>query len=67
MLARIIAEIDVLAGFTPIAEEEAKNEHAEARWVRHRQRPPELAPPPKRLSYAGRTVYLPSVAGSPAH
>jgi hypothetical protein len=50
VLARIIADLDELAGFPPIAEEEAKNEDAEARRVRHRQRLAEPDPPPKRLS-----------------
>jgi hypothetical protein len=50
VLARIIADLDELAGFPPIAEEEAKNENVEARRVRHRQRLAEPDPPPKRLS-----------------
>ena len=38
VLARIIADLDDLAGFPPLAEEETKNEDAEVRRVRHRQR-----------------------------
>ena len=51
MLTRIIADLDELAGFPPIVdEEEAKVEDAEARRVRHRKRLAEPDPPPKRLS-----------------
>ena len=51
VLARIIADLDELAGFPPIAEEKAAQaEDAEARGVRHRQRLAEPEPPPKRLS-----------------
>ena len=51
VLARIIADLDDLAGNPPIAEEEAtQREDAEARRVRHRRRLAEPDPPPKRLS-----------------
>jgi len=51
MLARIIADLDELAGLPPRADEgEANVEDAEARRVRHRQRLAEPDPPPKRLS-----------------
>jgi hypothetical protein len=50
VLARVIADLDGLAGFPPIAEEEAKKGSAEARRVRHRQRLAEPDPPPKRLT-----------------
>jgi len=50
VLARIIADLDGLAGFPPIAEEEAKKGNAEARRVRHRRRLAEPDPPPKRLT-----------------
>ena len=50
VLARIIADLDELAGFPPLVEEEAKNEGAEARRVRHRQRLAEPDPPPRRLT-----------------
>jgi len=49
VLARIIADLDELTGFPPIAEE-AKEGSAEARRVRHRQRLAEPDPPPKRLT-----------------
>jgi hypothetical protein len=50
VLARIVADLDEVAGFPPITEEEAKNEDAEARRVRYRRRLAEPDPPPKRLS-----------------
>jgi hypothetical protein len=50
VLARVIADLDGLAGFPPIAEEEAKKGSAEARRVHHRQRLAEPDPPPKRLT-----------------
>jgi hypothetical protein len=50
LLAHIIADLAELAGFPPIAEEEAKNEDAEAGRFCHRQRMAEPDPPPKRLS-----------------
>ena len=50
VLARIIADLDKLAGFPPISEEEVKNEEVEARRARHRRRLAEPDPPPKRLS-----------------
>src|SRR5438874_2607486 len=49
VLARIIADLDGLAGFPPIAEE-AKKGSAEARRSRHRHRLAEPEPPPKRLT-----------------
>ena len=48
VLDRIIADLDGLAGFPPIAEEEAKKRGAEARRVRRRLADPD--PPPKRLT-----------------
>src|SRR5215472_542289 len=50
VLARIIADLDGLAGFPPIAEEEAQKGNAAARRVRHRRRLAEPDPPPKRLT-----------------
>jgi hypothetical protein len=50
VLARIIADLDELAGFPPVAEEEAKKGGVEARRVRHRRRLAEPDPPPKRLT-----------------
>jgi hypothetical protein len=51
VLPRIIADLDDLAGFPPLADaEEAKGEDAEARRVRHRRRLAEPDPPPRRFS-----------------
>lgn len=51
VLARIIADLDELAGYPPITEEKvAKGENAETRRARHRQRLAEPEPPPRRLA-----------------
>jgi hypothetical protein len=51
VLARIIADLDDLAGFPPLADEEkGQAEGAKARRIHHRQRLAEPEPPPKRLS-----------------
>src|SRR4051812_22251542 len=50
VLARIIADLDGLAGFPSIAEEEVKKGGAEARRARHRRRLAEPDPPPKQLT-----------------
>ena len=50
VLARIIANLDGLAGFPPVAEEGSRREGAEARRERHRRRLAEPDPPPKRLT-----------------
>jgi hypothetical protein len=50
VLARIIADLDGLAGFPPTAEEEVKKGGAEARRARHRRRLAEPDPPPKQLT-----------------
>jgi hypothetical protein len=51
VLARIIADLDELAGYPPITEEKAvKGEDAETRRARHRQRLAEPEPPPRRLT-----------------
>ncbi len=51
MLARMIADLDELTGFPPLAAaEEARGEDAEARRVRHWRRLAEPDPPPRRFS-----------------
>ena len=51
VLARIIADLDELAGYPPIAEKKAaKGEDAETRRARHRRRLAEPEPPPRRLT-----------------
>ena len=68
VLARIIADLDDLAGNPPIAEEEAtQREDAEARRVRHRRRLVEPDPPPKRLSVQEERVALWDALGLPPH
>ena len=68
VLARIIADLDDLAGNPPIAEEEAtRREDAEARRVRHRRRLAEPDPPPKRLSVQEERAALWDALGLPPH
>src|SRR5262249_56390476 len=51
VLARIIADLDELAGYPPIVEKQAaKGEDAETRCARHRERLAEPEPPPRRLT-----------------
>jgi hypothetical protein len=50
VLARIIADLDGLAGFPPVAEADVKKGGVEARRARHRQRLAEPDPPPKQLT-----------------
>jgi len=68
VLARIIADLDDLAGNPPIAEEEVtQREDAEARRVRHRRRLVEPDPPPKRLSVQEERAALWDALGLPPH
>jgi hypothetical protein len=50
VLDRIIADLDGLAVFPPVAEEDVKKRGAEARRARHRRRLAEPDPPPKPLT-----------------
>jgi hypothetical protein len=50
VLARIIADLDGLAGFPPIAEEDVKKGSVETRRARHRRRLAEADPPAKPLT-----------------
>src|SRR4051794_8798873 len=50
VLARIIADLDGLAGFPPVAEEDIKKGGVGARRARHRRRLAEPDPPPKPLT-----------------
>jgi hypothetical protein len=50
MLARIIADLDGLAGFPPIVEEVVKKGRVETRRTRHRRRLAEPDPPAKPLT-----------------
>ena len=67
VLSRIIADLDRLAGFPPIADEEAKKGGAEARRVRHRRRLAEPDPPLKRLSAREERAALWAALGVPPH
>ena len=68
VLARIIADLDDLAGNPPIVEEEAtQREDAEARRVRLRRRLAEPDPPPKRLSVQEERAALWDALGLPRH
>jgi len=50
VLARIIADLDGLAGFPPIAKENVKKGSVETRRARHRRRLAEADPPAKPLT-----------------
>jgi hypothetical protein len=50
VLARIIADLDGLAGFPPVAEEDVKKGGVQARRARHRRRLAEPDPLPKPLT-----------------
>jgi hypothetical protein len=65
VLARIIADLDGLAGFPPVGEEEAKKGSVEARRVRHRRRLAEPDPPPKQLGVEEERAALWEALGRP--
>ena len=65
VLARVIADLDGLVGFPPIAEEEAKKGSAETRRTRHRQRLADR-PATETTDRAGRTGRSPCLARSSA-
>ena len=68
VLARIIADLDELAGYPPIgAESPAEGKNAEARRARHRRRLAEPDPPPKRLSVQEERAALWEALGRPPH
>src|SRR3954463_6909863 len=68
VLARIIADLDELAGYSPIdAESRAKGKNAEARGAHHRRRLAEPDPPPKRMTVQEERAALWDVLGRPAH
>jgi hypothetical protein len=50
VLARIVADLDGLAGFPPIVEEDVKKGSVETRRARHRRRLAESDPPAKPLT-----------------
>ena len=63
MLGRIIADLDALAGLPPLAEEESKDEDAEARRVHHRKHLAE----PKRLSVREERALLRALLDLPPY
>jgi hypothetical protein len=68
VLARIIADLDELAGYPPLAvEESAEDEDAETRRTRHRRRLAEPDPPPKRLSVQEERAALWEALDDPPH
>src|SRR3954452_5070489 len=68
VLARIIADLDELAGYPPIAAEgRTQGKNAEAQRARHRRRLAEPDPPPKRLSVQEERAALWDALGGPPH
>src|SRR3954471_18063087 len=68
VLARIIADLDELAGSPPLADEEpAAGQDAEARRVHHRRRLAEPDPPPRRLSAREERAALWAALDDPPH
>jgi len=65
VVARNIADPDELAGFPPIAEEEAKMEGAKSRRVRHRRLLAKRDPTPKRLTMRKERAALPALLDLP--
>ena len=66
VLARIIADLDELAGYPPIgAESRAESKNAEARRAHHRRRLAEPDPPPKRMSAEEERAALWDALGHP--
>jgi hypothetical protein len=68
VLARIIADLDELAGYPPIAaESRAEGQNAEARRAHHRRRLAEPDPPPKRMTVQEERAALWDALGRPPH
>ena len=68
VLARIIADLDELAGYPPIAaESRAEGKNAEARRAHHRRRLAEPDPPPKRMTVQEERAALWDALGRPPH
>src|SRR4051812_33445901 len=68
VLARIIADLDELAGYPPIgAESRAEGKNAEARRVHHRRRLAEPDPPPKRMTVQEERAALWDALGRQTH
>ena len=68
VLARIIADLDELAGYPPIAaESRTEGKNAEARRAHHRRRLAEPDPPPKRMTVQEERAALWDALGRPPH
>jgi hypothetical protein len=68
VLARIIADLDELSGYPPIAAEgRTEGKNAEARRAHHRRRLAEPDPPPKRLGVQEERAALWDALGHPPH
>jgi hypothetical protein len=68
VLARIIADLDELAGYPPIAAEgRTEGKTAEARRAHHRRRLAEPDPPPKRMTVQEERAALWDALGRPPH
>jgi hypothetical protein len=68
VLARIIADLEELAGYPPIgAESRAEGKNAEARRAHHRRRLAEPDPPPKRMTVQEERAALWDALGRPPH
>jgi hypothetical protein len=68
VLARIIADLDELAGYPPIdAESRGEGKTAEARRAHHRRRLAEPDPPPKRMTVQEERAALWEELGRPPH
>ena len=68
VLARIIADLDELAGYPPTATEgRTEGKNAEARRAHHRRRLAEPDPPPKRMTVQEERAALWDALGRPPH
>jgi hypothetical protein len=67
VLGRIIADLDALAGLPPLAEEESRDEDAEARRVRHRKSLAEPEPQPRRLTVREERALLRALLERPPY
>jgi hypothetical protein len=68
VLARIIADLDELAGYPPIgAESRAEGKNAEARRAHHRRRLGEPDPPPRRMTVQEERAALWEALERPTH
>src|SRR5262245_55155709 len=68
VLARIITDLDGLAGYPPVAAEgRTEGQNAETRRARHRRRLAEPDPPPKRMTAQEEWAALWEALGRPPH